>query len=191
MRIRHAVAGTSTAALLALPFLAAPAAACPKPIRVQAEFTLPEGLPEHGAVTYDEHGVPVGSRVTVTEQATEDDGTHVALRLKGLSPDRTYGAHVHRKPCGPLPDDSGPHYQHRVDPVQPSTDPAYANPENEIWLDLTTDDRGAGRSDATVDWTFRPGEARSLVIHEHATHTEPGHAGQAGKRLACVNVPFV
>ncbi|WP_151483707.1 superoxide dismutase family protein [Streptomyces albicerus] len=191
MLVRHVAGAASAAAVLAVPFLAGTAAACPEPVKVHAEFAPPEALPEHDAVTYDEAGVPVGSRVTVIERVSGEGGTEVELRLKGVDPDRTYGAHVHRKPCGPLPADSGPHYQDRVDPVQPSTDPEYANPDNEIWLDLTTDTHGRGGSEAAVEWTFRTGEARSVVIHEHATHTEPGHAGEAGARLACVDVPFV
>ncbi|MBC9729435.1 superoxide dismutase family protein [Streptomyces sp. TRM68367] len=142
------------------------------------------------AITHDRDAVPEGSRVVVVEKPHKGGGTTVAVGLKGLQPDRTYGAHVHTKPCGPEPADSGPHYQNTVDPVQPSVDPAYANPDNEVWLDFTTNTRGSGGAVATVDWRFREGAARSVVVHEHATETGPGHAGMAGARLACVNVPF-
>ncbi|WKU44625.1 superoxide dismutase family protein [Streptomyces sp. VNUA116] len=141
------------------------------------------------AVTFDSDAVPPGARVTVTER-TGRDGTRIRLRLEGVEPDRTFGAHVHTNPCGTRPEDSGGHYQQDRDPKQPSTDPAYANPRNEVWLDLTTDGRGDGSSSASVAWRFRPGEARSVVIHEHATERAPGRAGMAGARLACVNVPF-
>ena len=51
-------------------------------------------------------------------------------------------------PCGPTGDAAGPHFQNQVDPAaapgKPSTDPAYANPQNEIWLDLRTDGDGDG-----------------------------------------------
>ncbi|MFF4155736.1 superoxide dismutase family protein [Streptomyces sp. NPDC001678] len=147
------------------------------------------GSGNHRAVTFDKKGVPEKSRVAVVERKGKD-GTRVVLRVRGLQGSRTYGAHVHQKPCGNAPDDSGAHYQNVKDPKSPSVDPKYANPQNEAWLDLTTDKRGNGRSATTVKWRFRAGEARSVVIHEHATETAPGKAGTAGARLACVNVPF-
>ncbi|GAA4804535.1 hypothetical protein GCM10023353_03860 [Tomitella cavernea] len=65
-----------------------------------------------------------------------------------MQPGRDFGAHAHTKPCGPEPSDSGPHYQNVQDPAatadSPSTDPAYANPQNEVWLDFTTDGSGVG-----------------------------------------------
>ena len=59
-----------------------------------------------------------------------------------------------------------------------------------MWLDFRTNAEGDGSSAATVDWRFRPGQARSVVIHDHATETGQGAAGTAGNRLACVNVSF-
>lgn len=50
---------------------------------------------------------------------------------------------------------------------------------------------GSGGILAEQNWTFREGEARSVVIHEHPTLTDPGEAGMAGERLACLTVPFV
>ncbi|WP_171169097.1 superoxide dismutase family protein [Streptomyces sp. I05A-00742] len=143
-----------------------------------------------GAVTYDPDAVPEGARVQVVERETSGGGTRFELRLRGLPGNRTFGAHVHREACGSEPEDAGPHYQHVKDPVQPSVDPAYANPRNEAWLDFTTDRRGDARVEATVTWRVRPGEARSMVLHEHATETARGRAGMAGERLACVTVPF-
>ncbi|MFF1447187.1 hypothetical protein ACFVYF_03305 [Streptomyces sp. NPDC058274] len=61
-----------------------------------------------------------------------------------MKPEHTYGVHVHQKPCGANLADAGGPYQHRKDPVQPSTDPEHANPGNEIWLDFTADRRGRG-----------------------------------------------
>ncbi|GHG73637.1 superoxide dismutase family protein [Streptomyces griseocarneus] len=143
----------------------------------------------HQAVTFDAKAVPSGSRVTVISHPG-DDRTRIELRLTGIQANRTFGAHVHTQPCGSTPEASGPHYQNVKDPQQPSTDPKYANPRNEVWLDFTTDAHGDAHSSSTVEWRFRPGEARSVVIHDHATATDPGHAGTAGARLACVNVPF-
>ncbi|MFE7839897.1 superoxide dismutase family protein [Streptomyces sp. NPDC057474] len=142
------------------------------------------------AVTYNTELVPVAGRVQVKEELRRDGGTRIELRLRDLAANRTYGAHVHTKPCGRLPADAGPHYQDELDPKRPSVDPKYANPENEVWLDVNTNDDGSARSIAVVDWRFREGGARSVVLHEAATSTHEGHAGTAGARLACVNVAF-
>ncbi len=156
-------------------------------VQVGATFgTDPAGT----AVTYDPKLVPVGARAAVSSESG-DDGTVVMLAVRGLLPDRRYGAHAHVEPCGDTGDAAGPHFQNEVDPVQPSVDPAFANPQNEIWLDLTTDAAGAGSATATVGWGFeRDRRARSVIIHEMGTATEPGVAGKAGARPACVDVEF-
>jgi Cu-Zn family superoxide dismutase len=133
--------------------------------------------------------VPAAARITVTEYA-DGRSTVVGLSVRGLRPHRTYGTHVHTRPCGYRPDASGPHYQHRKDPHQPSVDPAYANKKNEVWLDFATDAKGAGASASRNEWRFRPGQARSVVIHERGTAMGHGEAGTAGERLACFTVPF-
>jgi Cu-Zn family superoxide dismutase len=146
--------------------------------------------PDAAAVTYADT-VPEGATVDVRVTTEDDDrGTEYELAVSGLEPDRDYGAHVHTRPCGENPDDSGPHYQDAPDPEQPSTDPRYANEENEVWLDFTTDAEGAAETDSDVDWVPREGEANSVVIHDHRTMTGHGEAGTAGDRLACVNVPL-
>ena len=156
-------------------------------VQVGATFgTDPAGT----AVTYDPKLVPVGSRAAVSSESG-DDGTTVMLAVRGLLPDRRYGAHAHVEACGDSGDAAGPHFQNQVDPVQPSVDPAFANPQNEIWLDLTTDATGAGSATATVQWGFeRNRRAKSVIIHEMGTATGPGDAGTAGARPACVNVEF-
>ena len=156
---------------------------------VQVSETF-ESDPTGPAVTYDDDLVPAGARGAV--QARSGEGTTtVRLAVRGLEPQRWYGAHVHTEPCGALPEDAGPHFQHSVDPVQPSVDPTFANPQNEIWLDFTTDETGSGSTESTVAWTFpddrRPG---SVVVHEMQTSHEPGHAGTAGDRAACISVDF-
>ncbi|WP_024794341.1 superoxide dismutase family protein [Tomitella biformata] len=143
--------------------------------------------------TYNEAAVPIGS--TLTAEVDEADGmTTVDIQVTGLQPDRAYGAHAHTLACGPTPSDSGPHYQNQKDPAAtpetPSSDPAYANTQNEVWLDFTTDSAGNASAATMVEWEFRPGEAQSIVIHDHRTSTEPGKAGMAGDRLACVPVQF-
>lgn len=142
------------------------------------------------AVTYDDAKVPAGAKVMVVSVPTISGGTMVLLKLKGLLPHRAYGAHVHVNSCGAAPAAAGPHFQHVVDPVQPSVDPAYANPRNEIWLDIHTDGTGFAYTSSTVDWQFVERHAKSVVVHNEHTHTKPGEAGTAGPRLACVNVEF-
>lgn len=154
-------------------------AAIAQPTHVKAELT-----------TYNPERAPVGAKARVYAWPMAGGGTMVVLRTTGLLAGRPYGAHAHTKACGPNAADSGPHYQHAQDPVSPSTDPAFANPRNEIWLDFTTNQRGAGLAITRVDWQFTERHANSVVVHAEHTHTAPGHAGTAGARLACVTVRF-
>ncbi|GAA1220773.1 superoxide dismutase family protein [Prauserella alba] len=142
------------------------------------------------ATTYDLDRVPAGARASVFSLSSGGVGTATKLSVSGLQPDRHYGAHVHENPCGPSGDDAGPHFQHVQDPNQPSTDPEYANPDNEVWLDFTTTSHGNGFASSHVDWSYDDRRPASVVIHEHHTSAEPGEAGSAGSRLACINVDF-
>jgi Cu-Zn family superoxide dismutase len=139
-------------------------------------------------VSYDPTLVPAGATATVTIMEVAQ-GTHIQLAVAGLQPNRAYGAHLHQHACGATGSAAGPHYQHKADPAAsaspPSVDPAYANPENEVWLDFTTDARGAATSTANQAWTFGARRPGSLVIHAEKTNTAPGHAGDAGARVAC------
>ncbi|WP_245979289.1 superoxide dismutase family protein [Streptomyces diacarni] len=153
------------------------------------QFSPANAFVRPDAVTYDRAKVPAGASIGVTRTVT-DGATSVQLEVGGLPRNRTYGAHVHTEPCGAEPDEGGPHYQNKKDPVRPSTDPRYANPRNEVWLDFTTNAKGEGKAVSRHDWTFRKGEARSVVLHESGTRTEAGHAGEAGARLACFTVPL-
>jgi hypothetical protein len=113
----------------------------------------------------------------------------------GLLPDRGYAAHARARPCGPTGAVAGRHYQNEVDPAatpeQPSTDPDFANPRNEIWLDLRTDGDGNAVAGNEVPCVFSDRAPASVVIHQaEATATGPGDAGSAGRRVACLNVPF-
>ncbi|MDG9701856.1 superoxide dismutase family protein [Streptomyces sp. DH37] len=157
--------------------------------RVGAEFAPPGKSAVPPAVTYDRALVPVGAPVSVS-QVNSRRGMTITLDVRGLPEKRGYGAHVHTGPCGVRPGDSGAHYQNVRDPRSPSADPRHANPENEVWLDFTTDEHGKGRALSGHMWRFRAGEARSVVIHEHRTRHDPGHTGDAGRRVACVTVPF-
>ncbi|AXB48973.1 superoxide dismutase family protein [Amycolatopsis albispora] len=174
-------------ALLSVPALTTPASAA------EAEFEVVTARGEFGssAPTYEPDLVPVGAKASVFSLSAPEFGTGVTLVVRGLLPNREYGAHAHTKPCGPDGAAAGPHYQKRVDPVSPSVDPAYANPSNEIWLDFTTDRFGTGFSTTRVPWQFDADRrAGSVVVHETHTHTHPGHAGTAGARLACLSVAF-
>ena len=179
-----ALSGCGSALAAQAPVL--PSSIPQRTVQVGATFSSSLGT----ATTYDTALVPVGARVAVSSES-EPDGTVVTLALRGLDDERRYGAHVHAEPCGANGAAAGPHFQNVVDPVQPSVDPAYANPENEIWLDLLTDEQGAGGAAASVPWGFardrRPG---SVVVHAMPTATDPGEAGSAGARAACVTVDF-
>ncbi|MQA13740.1 MAG: superoxide dismutase family protein [Pseudonocardiaceae bacterium] len=147
-----------------------------------------------GAVTYDPAAAAAGAQLSVSAQES-GGATAVELTATGLSPDRGYAVHAHTDPCGATGDAAGPHFQHRVDPAatpqQSSTDPAYANPDNEIWLELRTDPTGAGQASTTVPFVFSERAPASVVLHEEpTTAAAPGEAGSAGGRVACLTVPF-
>lgn len=153
----------------------------------EGEFTDYRPGTQASAIRYDKKLVPSGAEAEVTLTA-DSSGVRVELEVSGLLPNREYGAHVHVKECGPTGDDAGPHFQHEEDPKQPSVDPKYANPENEIWLDFTTDDEGEAEQEASVTFTLGDRRPGSVVIHEHHTHTGEGEAGKAGDRLACITL---
>ncbi|MFI5933583.1 superoxide dismutase [Actinoplanes sp. NPDC051494] len=140
------------------------------------------------AVTYDKAVVPPGATAQVSI-ATTAQGVRVRLAVTGMVPRRAYGAHLHTMTCTSVPDDAGPHYQHQADPSKPSVDPAYANPGNEVWLDFTTDSRGAATVASSHDWAFGATQPpRSLILHAELTRTDAGKAGTAGPRVACLTL---
>jgi superoxide dismutase, Cu-Zn family len=165
---------------------AVPVVEAERNVTAQGTFAAAPATPP----TYDSTLVPVGATAAVTA-GEAGTSTNVTLEVTGLQPNRQYGAHAHTKPCGGDGKDAGPHFQFTPDPVTPSVDPAYANNVNEIWLDFTTDAAGAGRATATVPWVF-PADRRaaSVIIHAMSTSTEPGKAGGAGNRAACITVGF-
>ena len=145
--------------------------------------------PGSTAITYDPAVVPPGASATLTITRT-GYGTQIRLLATGLIPHRMYGAHLHTSPCAADPDAAGPHYQNHKDPVSPSVNPVYANPENEVWLDFTADAAGAATSASTHGWDFdAQSPPRALVLHADHTKTGPGEAGKAGARVACLTLP--
>ncbi len=151
--------------------------------------TLAPPTEANDAYTYDQTAAPAGAELAVVATAT-DNGARVELTADGLEPNRVYGAHAHVNPCGETGDAAGPHFQEVQDPVSPSVDPKYANPQNEIWLDLRTDGDGAGSMIVDLPFDFAGRAPASVVLHEEPTSTAPGEAGTAGGRLACLTVPF-
>jgi Cu-Zn family superoxide dismutase len=146
--------------------------------------------PVHGVVEgpllrYSAEVPPAASaRVSATYDAVGN--TAVTLELSNLAPGTRYLGRVHVEPCGP--GGAGATYQQTPDPEQPSEDPAYANPHNEIWLDVETDGEGAGAATSRVNWQFHPAAApRSVML---SAEPEPDRPTQPGPRLACLTVEF-
>jgi superoxide dismutase, Cu-Zn family len=136
--------------------------------------------------------VPEGATARVHVVYNSAGDTLTTLHVRGLRPNTAYGAHAHANACGATGADAGPHFQNVVnpDPERPN-DPRFANPANEIWLDLTTDAAGNAVATSKVAWQFSPERrAGSVIIHAEHTHTGPRDAGTAGARLACLTVGF-
>jgi superoxide dismutase, Cu-Zn family len=138
--------------------------------------------------------VPEGATARVQAVYNAAGDTIVTLHVRGLKPNRDYGAHAHDNACHPSDAmAAGGHFQNVPFPQGSSaTDPLHANPTNEIWLDLTTDAEGNGVAQTKVPWQFSPERsAGSVMIHAEHTHTGAhGPAGVAGARLACITVDF-
>ncbi|MFN2494940.1 MAG: superoxide dismutase family protein [Pseudonocardiaceae bacterium] len=147
------------------------------------------------AFTYNPALAPVGARIAIT--LTPSGGSTTAtFEASGLLPNRGYAVHLHTNPCGLTGEAAGPHFQRNVDPAatpeKPSTNPEYANPTNEFWLDVRTGATGSGTSQTTVPFLLTDRVPASVVVHEGmTTATEPGKAGTAGGRLACLTLPKV
>lgn len=151
------------------------------------------------AYTYNPALAPPGARLSVL-MSPQEESTNAELTVSGLLPNRGYAVHAHVNACSPNPAGEGPHYQNRVDPAvnptsvspEASTNPEYANPRNEIWLDVRTDANGSGTSRTTVPFVFTDRGPGSIVVHEAMeTATGPGQAGKAGAQIACLSLSAV
>ena len=162
---------------------------------LHGEGVLAAPTPSSTADTYNPALAPIGARVTANMDPSGET-TNAQLAVSGMLPNRGYAVHAHTNACGDNPASAGPHYQNRVDPAAtpqaPSTNPEYANPRNEVWLDVRTDATGAGTARTTVPFVFTDRGPGSIVVHEaEQTATAPGHAGTAGARIACVTLSAV
>lgn len=160
---------------------------------LEGEGALAAPSPTAKAITYNPGMAPTGAQLSARMTPSGGDSTTVELTVSGMVPNRSYAAHAHTAACNVDPQSAGPHYQNEIDPAAttqaPSTNPAYANPQNEIWLDLRTDASGAGSARTTVPFQFAVRGPASVVIHqEERTATGPGQAGAAGTRLACLTL---
>jgi Cu-Zn family superoxide dismutase len=167
----------------------------PNPTALTGTGTFTSPNPASKAITYNPSLVPVDAAIltSVTPSGYDYSRTVATLVVAGLLPNRGYAVHAHTNACGPTAQDAGPHYQNRIDPAAtpqaPSTNPQYANPRNEIWLDIRTDATGHGTSQTTVPFGFTDRRPGSIVLHEATTTaTAPGQAGEAGARIACVTL---
>ena len=172
----------------------AAAYASPKPAPLLfSSDTLTMPSPASKAITYSRDLAPIGAAMTVAMTPSSDGSTRAEFAVSGLLPNRGYAVHAHTKACGANGDAAGPHFQNHIDPAAtpqaPSSNPEYATPSNEIWLDVRTDATGAGTSRTTVPFVLTDRAPDSIVVHEAMqTATDPGHAGKAGARLACLTL---
>jgi Cu-Zn family superoxide dismutase len=167
-------AGALAAALFAT---GTPSTAHGYSVETYGVFSAPAGSAKPMAVTYDRKLVPSGALVQVRQKTAANGATTVELRVAGVKPNHHFGVHVHQKACGADPAAAGKHYQNK-----PGTDAAHMTKDNEIWLDFKSNANGIGSASAKHAWSFRKGEAGSVLIHD-----EPG---MKGARVACVTVPF-
>jgi superoxide dismutase, Cu-Zn family len=155
--------------------------------------TLTTPNPTSKAITYDPDLAPIGAAMTATIRPSSDKSTTAEFTVSGLLPHQGYAVYAHTNACGADPEAAGPRFQNRRDPAPiphaPSSNPRYADPSNEIWLDVHTDIVGAGTSRTSVPFILTDRAPGSVVVHElMQTPTEPGHAANAGARIACLTL---
>lgn len=126
-----------------------------------------------------------GTAVAVrTSGADGGAGIEVTLMVSGLPNNREFGSHLHKAECEMGM--AGGHYQHVPAPDGGATNPMFANPDNEVWLDFTTGGTGTATSKATVDFVPPVGSAKAIIVHDRKT----GDGGVAGPKLACLPFAF-
>ncbi|CAM5372381.1 hypothetical protein GCM10010329_15360 [Streptomyces spiroverticillatus] len=145
-----------------------------KGLTVEGRFAPASAFVPPGAVSYDAQLVPAGGWIHVQQKVSGKETT-VTVKVKGLKPNHAFGMHVHEKACGVDPKAAGMHYQH-------VKDPKLVNPDNEVWLDFTTDKDGNAEMSAHHTWGLPKGAANSVILHREQ--------GGAGERVGCFTVPF-
>ncbi|MFF7964224.1 superoxide dismutase family protein [Streptomyces sp. NPDC007903] len=141
-------------------------------VDAQGRFAPPAAFIPSAAVTYDQSHVPAAASVRVRQHTGAGGATTIDLRITGVRPRHSFGASVHRRPCGSLPADAGPRYENQPGPAD----------DNEVRLDFTTDARGTGSASDRHTWGLRRDEAASVVIQDRP--------GEDATRVACFTVPF-
>jgi Cu-Zn family superoxide dismutase len=174
----------------------APAPAAPQNLSTLSgvdTFTAPR--PGAEAVTYNPALVPEGASIlaSIMPAGRGYTETRANLSVAGLLPNRAYVLRAHTQACGASAEEAGPPYQDRTDPAATpqgsSTNPVFANPRNEIWLDVRTDSDGSASSGASVPFTFTDRAPASIVVYDApTTATAPGQAGPLGAPIACLNL---
>jgi len=126
-----------------------------------------------------------GMAVAVRTSAADGGaGMEVTLMVSGLPNNRDFGSHVHKAECDMGM--AGGHYQHTPAPDGGATNPTFANPDNEVWLDFMTSGTGTATSTASVDFVPPAGSANAIIVHDRKT----GDGGVAGPKLACLPFAF-
>ena len=127
--------------------------------------------------TYGTTGEFTGATAEVHVVTTGRGGSMVTLHVRDADAvaGRTFGAHVHRSPCGADGSAAGGHYQHA---------PTGDLEGREVWLDVTVNAAGNGHAEARRPWSVDQSSPRSVIIHAAPTASD----GTAGARLACIDL---
>lgn len=172
----------------------APAAwhASSRPIVLFGSGTLTTPNSKSRAISYNPALAPIGAAMTATVIPTSE-GSMAELTVFGLLPNRAYVAYAYVKSCGATADAAGRRFQNHLDPAAsaqaPSTNPKYANPDNEFWLDVRTDVAGTANSHTTVPFALSDRTPGSFVVHDTAlSSTGKGRTEEAGDRIACLTL---
>ena len=152
------------------------------PALAQGVTSLPAAITANGpSVVHDATFIDVKTEVSSIEIPSTTLSV-VILKVKNMpqsARNRSFGAHVHTKPCATDPAASGPHH------ANPAAAATTALAAKEIWLDVNVDSLGRGTAIALFDWRIRKGDAGSVVIHAEPTNYA---AGTAGARILCTTI---
>jgi hypothetical protein len=110
----------------------------------------------------------------------------LTLHLSGLEPGETYAAYAYRQPCDATKD---LRFQQFPDRKQPSSNPLFANPFNEIWFVGKADQHGQATSRVRRSSQFAPTWSPRSVVLEGDPIIR-GTSKLPGPRLACLTVAF-